>query len=63
MDDADAAFLRNGDASGKVWFDMTDLGAEIVPDSKLTPESLQVWLKSEIDKWGPIIKATGSFAD
>jgi len=42
---------------------MTDLGAEIVPDSKLTPESLQVWLKSEIDKWGPIIKATGSFAD
>ncbi|AMO24951.1 tripartite tricarboxylate transporter substrate-binding protein [Ramlibacter solisilvae] len=42
---------------------MADLGAEIVPDSKLTPESLQVWLKSEIDKWGPIIKSTGTFAD
>ena len=42
---------------------MADLGAEIVPDSKLTPESLQVWLKAEIDKWGPVIKSSGSFAD
>jgi tripartite-type tricarboxylate transporter receptor subunit TctC len=42
---------------------MADLGAEIVPDSKLTPESLQIWLKAEIDKWGPVIKSTGTFAD
>ncbi|MBG9387009.1 tripartite tricarboxylate transporter substrate-binding protein [Caenimonas aquaedulcis] len=42
---------------------MTELGAEIVGEDKLTPESLQVWLKAEIDKWGPIIKATGTFAD
>jgi tripartite-type tricarboxylate transporter receptor subunit TctC len=42
---------------------MADLGAEIVPDSKLTPEGLQTWLKSEIDRWGPVIKATGKFAD
>jgi tripartite-type tricarboxylate transporter receptor subunit TctC len=42
---------------------MSDLGAEIAPDSKLSPEGLQTWLKSEIDKWGPIIKASGSFAD
>ncbi|MES3003782.1 MAG: tripartite tricarboxylate transporter substrate-binding protein [Pseudomonadota bacterium] len=42
---------------------MTDLGAEIVGEDKLTPESLHVWLKAEIDKWGPIIKATGTFAD
>lgn len=42
---------------------MNDLGAEIVGDNKLTPESLQSWLKSEIDKWGPIIKSTGTFAD
>jgi tripartite-type tricarboxylate transporter receptor subunit TctC len=42
---------------------MDDLGAEIVPDSKQTPEGLQTWLKSEIDKWGPIIKAGGKFAD
>jgi tripartite-type tricarboxylate transporter receptor subunit TctC len=42
---------------------MDDLGAEIVPDAKLTPEGLQSWLKAEIDKWGPIIKAGGKFAD
>jgi tripartite-type tricarboxylate transporter receptor subunit TctC len=42
---------------------MADLGAEIAPDSKLSPEGLQSWLKAEIDKWGPIIKATGTFAD
>ena len=42
---------------------MTELGAEIAPDSKLSPEGLQTWLKAEIDKWGPIIKATGTFAD
>ena len=42
---------------------MAELGAEIVPDGKLTPEGLQTWLKAEIDKWGPIIKAGGKFAD
>jgi tripartite-type tricarboxylate transporter receptor subunit TctC len=42
---------------------MAELGAEIVGEDKLTPESLHTWLKSEIDKWGPIIKATGTFAD
>ena len=42
---------------------MADLGAEIAPDSKLSPEGLRTWLKSEIDKWGPIIRASGTFAD
>ncbi|NML48178.1 tripartite tricarboxylate transporter substrate binding protein BugD [Ramlibacter sp. G-1-2-2] len=42
---------------------MDDLGAEIVGENKLTPDSLHVWLKSEIDRWGPIIKAGGKFAD
>ena len=42
---------------------MADLGAEIAPDSKLTPEGLQTWLKSEIDKWGPVIRSGGTFAD
>ena len=42
---------------------MADLGAEIAPDSKLSPEGLHSWLKSEIDKWGPIIRASGTFAD
>ncbi|MDB5861664.1 MAG: hypothetical protein JWQ76_5353 [Ramlibacter sp.] len=42
---------------------MDDLGAEIVPDATNTPEALQAWLKSEIDKWGPVIRAGGKFAD
>jgi tripartite-type tricarboxylate transporter receptor subunit TctC len=42
---------------------MAELGAEIAPDSKLSPEGLQTWLKAEIDRWGPIIKAGGTFAD
>ncbi len=42
---------------------MADLGAEIAPDSKLSPDGLQSWLKSEIDRWGPVIKAGGTFAD
>ena len=42
---------------------MADLGAEIVPDSKLTPDGLRSWLKQEIDRWGPVIKAAGVYAD
>jgi tripartite-type tricarboxylate transporter receptor subunit TctC len=42
---------------------MADLGAEIVPESKQTPEGLRSWLKPEIDKWGALIRAAGSYAD
>jgi len=42
---------------------MTDLAAEIVPESKQTPDGLRVWLKQEIDKWGPVIRAAGVYAD
>ena len=42
---------------------MDDLGAEIVPDATNTPEALHKWLQAEIDRWGPIIKAGGKFAD
>ena len=42
---------------------MADLGAEIVPDSKQTPEGLRTWLQSEINKWGPVIKSAGVYAD
>ena len=42
---------------------MDDLGAEIVPDATNTPEALHTWLSSEINKWGPVIKAGGKFAD
>lgn len=42
---------------------MDDLGAEIVDDRTNTPEALQAHLKAEIDKWGPVIRAGGKFAD
>jgi tripartite-type tricarboxylate transporter receptor subunit TctC len=42
---------------------MAELGAEQVPDSKLTPEGLRSWLQSEILKWGPVIRSAGVYAD
>ena len=42
---------------------LADLGAEPVPLAKATPESLRTLLKSEIDKWGLIIRKTGVYAD
>jgi tripartite-type tricarboxylate transporter receptor subunit TctC len=42
---------------------LADLGAEIVTPDKQTPEGLRVWLKAEIDKWTPIIRAAGAYAD
>ncbi|GAB1576110.1 tripartite tricarboxylate transporter substrate-binding protein [Bordetella petrii] len=38
---------------------MADLGAEIVSEDRQTPESLKKWVKSEIDKWTPVLKAEG----
>jgi putative tricarboxylic transport membrane protein len=40
-----------------------DLGAEPVAQDKATPEALRAYLKSEIDKWGPIYKKAGVYAD
>jgi tripartite-type tricarboxylate transporter receptor subunit TctC len=40
-----------------------DLGAQIVPDAKQTPAGLRDWLRSEIDKWGPVIRQAGVYAD
>jgi tripartite-type tricarboxylate transporter receptor subunit TctC len=42
---------------------LAELGAEPVPVSKATPDSLRTLLKSEIDKWTPIIRKTGVYAD
>lgn len=39
------------------------LGATSVPVEKVTPEALQSQLKSEIARWGPIIKKAGIYAD
>jgi tripartite-type tricarboxylate transporter receptor subunit TctC len=40
-----------------------DLGATTMSPDKATPAALQKLLKSEIDKWGPIIKKAGVYAD
>jgi len=40
-----------------------DLGAVSVSPDRATPAALQKYLKSEIDKWGPIIKKAGQYAD
>ena len=42
---------------------LAELGAEIVPPEKQTPQGLQNWVKSEIDKWTPIIRKAGVYAD
>ena len=42
---------------------LADLGAEPVPIAKATPESLRAKLTSEIEKWTPIIRKTGVYAD
>jgi tripartite-type tricarboxylate transporter receptor subunit TctC len=40
-----------------------ELGTEPEPQNRATPEALRAHLKSEIDKWGPIIKKAGIYAD
>jgi len=41
----------------------TDLGAVSFPADKQTPAALQSHLKAEIDKWAPLIKKAGQYAD
>jgi len=40
-----------------------DLGATTYPPEKATSAALQAHLKAEIDKWGPIIRKAGVYAD
>jgi tripartite-type tricarboxylate transporter receptor subunit TctC len=40
-----------------------ELGTDPVDPKRGTPEALRAHLKAEIDKWGPIIKAAGVYAD
>jgi tripartite-type tricarboxylate transporter receptor subunit TctC len=42
---------------------LAKLGAAPVSLDKATPEALQKHLKAEIDRWGPIIKKAGVYAD
>jgi tripartite-type tricarboxylate transporter receptor subunit TctC len=40
-----------------------DLGTEPVPQDQATPAALAKHLKAEVDKWAPIIKKAGVYAD
>jgi tripartite-type tricarboxylate transporter receptor subunit TctC len=40
-----------------------ELGTEPVAENLATPQALRTHLKAEIDKWGPIIKKAGVYAD
>jgi len=42
---------------------MSELGATVYPVDQITPAALASHLKSEIDKWGPVIKKAGIYAD
>jgi tripartite-type tricarboxylate transporter receptor subunit TctC len=42
---------------------LDELGAETVPLDKQTPEGLKTWLKSESDKWQPLLKTMKVEAD
>jgi tripartite-type tricarboxylate transporter receptor subunit TctC len=53
------AALRDPDVATR----LAELGGQIVPESKQTPAGLQAWLKSEIDKWQPVIRKAGVYAD
>ena len=57
------AALRAALKDPQVASKLAELGGQIVPESKQTPAALRDWLKSEIDKWGPIIRKAGTYAD
>jgi tripartite-type tricarboxylate transporter receptor subunit TctC len=42
---------------------LADLGAEPLPADKGRPDALRAHLKAEIDRWSPIIKKAGVYAD
>jgi len=42
---------------------LAKLGTGPVPLTRATPEALRTYLKAEIDKWGPIIRKAGQYAD
>jgi tripartite-type tricarboxylate transporter receptor subunit TctC len=42
---------------------VAELGTEPVGQDRATPEVLRAFLKSEIEKWAPIIKKAGIYAD
>jgi tripartite-type tricarboxylate transporter receptor subunit TctC len=42
---------------------MSDLGAVIVTDGRVNPADHKRFVEAEINKWGPVIRAAGQYAD
>jgi tripartite-type tricarboxylate transporter receptor subunit TctC len=57
------AALQEGLKDPTVKARFADLGTEPVAQERATPESLKKHLKSEIDRWTPIIQKAGQYAD
>jgi tripartite-type tricarboxylate transporter receptor subunit TctC len=57
------AALQQALADPAVTQKFNDLGAVTVSKDRQTPAALQAHLKAEIDKWGPIIRKAGVYAD
>jgi len=38
---------------------MVELGGDIVPEAKQTPDGLRTWLRPEVEKWGALIRGFG----
>jgi tripartite-type tricarboxylate transporter receptor subunit TctC len=58
-----AAALKTALHDPDVIAKFAELGTEPVADNRATPEALRSHLKSEIEKWAPIIKKAGVYAD
>ena len=41
----------------------SDINTDPVSQEEATPKALKTLLDSEVDRWAPIIKSTGQFAD
>jgi tripartite-type tricarboxylate transporter receptor subunit TctC len=55
--------LQDGLKDSNVKQRFGDLGTEPVAENRATPDALRKHLKAELDKWGPIIKKAGVYAD
>jgi len=55
--------LQQALAEADVQKRFADLGAVTYPKDKQNPAALQAHLKAEIDKWAPLIKKAGQYAD
>jgi tripartite-type tricarboxylate transporter receptor subunit TctC len=54
-----SAALRTAMKDPDVVRRMSDLGAEIVSEDKMTPQGLESHVKAEMEKWMPAIRAAG----